>query len=329
MAHLLNMKEPAGKLECPVCGSPSFEPTPQVIDLRRVLERWQIEADITLRDSVWREYKEDMKSSIRLYRCSTCRAQMFMPPVSGSEDFYADITAKEYYVAEKWEFYQAARDIERYKRKKVLDIGCGNGYFLSLLSSRVKHIGCVGYEFNSVMADMARGKGHTVYTGRFPEAVLGSDGKAEFDAVCLFQVLEHLSDPMGFLRDVCRAMIPGGLLFVGVPDAEGPLRFFPYALTDIPPHHVTRWSRETFRRGLRGLGLEFVKAAYEPLPHYLWQSYLPPIIEQRFPSLRRADTFIRGRLTSAVISLMKTIGIKWLHGVRGHTLYVVLRFGKD
>lgn len=329
MAHVMGTKESANKRECPVCGASSFEPTDQIVDLRRVFERWQVEAGITLQDSVWREYKENMELSIRLYRCSICRAQMFVPPVSGSEGFYANITAKEYYVAEKWEFYQAVNDIKRFKRKKVLDIGCGSGYFLGLLSARIKNIQCAGYEFNYLMADMAREKGHTVYTGRFPDAVLGNDGKGEFDAVCLFQVLEHLADPAGFLQDVCRVIVPGGLLILGVPDAEGPLRFFSDALTDIPPHHVTRWSEETFKRGLRRFDLEFVKAAYEPLPHYLWQGYLPPIMEERFPSLKRADAFVRGHLTPMIISLMKSIGVKWLRGIRGHTLYVVLRSGKD
>lgn len=40
---------------------------------------------------------------------------------------------------------------------------------------------------------------------------------ASFDLVCLFEVLEHLEDDAGFLREVARVLAPGGTLFFSCP----------------------------------------------------------------------------------------------------------------
>ncbi len=312
------------ELTCPLCDSTSFRPESQTLNLTEVLDRWQNEAGIAFRRSTKQAYTAG--STTTLYRCGACNLQIFLPAISGTPDFYADITAGEYYIAEKWEFYQAIKDIKRFKRTKVLDIGCGNGHFLKLMATGTKGVQLTGYEFNSSMADAARAKGFNVYTGHFPDTLLDAYGEGHFDAICLFQIIEHVPDPVGFIRDVSRLLAPGGLFIVGAPDSEGPLRYFSHALTDIPPHHVSRWSRKTFEAGMGKFGLRLIRSAYEPLPGYLWQGYLPPIIEHLpFIGGRRAAVGI----AHVLISILSRLRVKWLHGVRGHTVYVVLEKDKS
>lgn len=317
---------------CPICERSTLAPTADAFDLADVLERWEREVGVTFSEEVWQEYTLPTTQHVTLYRCSGCGFAMFQPVVVGSQAFYAGVTVEEeqYYVGGKWEFFQAVRDLRRYEVHRVLDVGCGSGYFLDLLRDNIPTIDRAGYEFNPEVARLARSKGHSVYHGRFPEAVLPVGADKPFDAVCMFQVLEHLPDPIGFLKDVQRLLSPSGILIVGVPDAAGPVRHFSSALTDIPPHHVSRWCESAFRAGMPRLGFRVLKVAYEPLPYYLWRSYLPVMLERDILPGMIGKALNRTRITYLLIRLLTSLGVRWLRGVPGHTLYAVLqREGND
>jgi SAM-dependent methyltransferase len=251
---------------------------------------------------------------------------MFMPPRVGNQEFYSTIAeTNTYYVAEKWEFTEALKDLKRHRIHRILDVGCGNGYFLDLLRESNLSIQYAGYEFNSQIASQARTKGHRVYDGEFPESIFPAIQDAPFDAVCLFQLLEHVSDPIILIKDVMRLLVPQGILIIGVPDAEGPLQHFSSALTDIPPHHVSRWCESVFQLGMPHQGLRMVRRAYEPLPWYLWSSYLPVILEKDIQPTLIGKALNRTGMTQRLIHLLMFLGIKRLRGIPGHTLYVVLK----
>jgi len=318
---------------CPFCTS-AFVSTGQTFILADILDRWQTEAGIKLRESVWHQYTRPTSLHVTLYRCRHCGFARFEPPLAGSQEFYADITAKDYYVVEKWEFFQAIRDIKRHKSLRVLDIGCGNGEFLSLLRQHTKDLDCVGYEFSPEAAESARSRGYTVHDGPFPQSVIAAGGRESFDVVCVFQVIEHIVDPYSFISSIKKLVRPGGMLIISVPNADGPLRFFSDALTDIPPHHVSRWCASAFRIGMPRLGFKVKKVAYEPLPDYLWEGYLPTMWESNiWPAVICGilDHFKRMERSERIrwfIRKMKILKVRWLRGVPGHTLYTVLQLVK-
>jgi SAM-dependent methyltransferase len=210
----------------------------------------------------------------------------------------------------------------------VLDIGCGEGYFLDLLKNA--GIDAIGYEFTPNAAAVARGKGHTVYTGSFPAPLEGALTGERFDALSLFQVLEHSPDPVGFLKSARSLLRPGGLLVITLPDSEGPARYFPESLTEIPPHHVSQWCESAFRVGLPRLRLQAKRILREPLPDYLWHSYLPVMWDSEiWPAAicRSLDPDEKmGRIERILwfIERMKQMNVKRLYGVPGPTLYAVV-----
>jgi len=247
---------------------------------------------------------------------------MFLPSLPGNQGFYEDITAGEYYVEDKWEFRRALRDLARCRARAILDIGCGSGFFLDRLKSALTGVDAQGYEFNPKTAEATRAKGHVVHAGPFPDVIPSNPG---FDAVCLIQVLEHLANPVEVLGQVRSLLKPGGVLIVSVPDTAGPIRHFPTAVTEVPPHHVSRWCATAFRLGMPRLGFRVCDVAFEPLPHYLWDAYLPRMLECDFGINRLGRLLNRLGVTATAIRLLRRAGVKWLHGVRGHTIYVVLR----
>jgi SAM-dependent methyltransferase len=255
--------------------------------------------------------------------------RVFIPSLSGTSEFYEDITANDnYYVSDKWEFKQAVRDLKRYKCERVLDIGCGSGDFLALVKKKLSHIEAHGYEFNSNGAESARNRGQVVYSGLFPESV--SEGiNRPYDALCMFQVIEHFANPVGLIKNALTLLKPEGLLIVSVPNCDGPVRFFSTALTDIPPHHVTRWCEKAFRIGIQRNDLEVCEMRYEPLPSYLWDAYLPVILENTFILPKLGALLNRKGITKRFIQILRVLKVKELWGVTGHSLYVVIKRKRD
>ena len=107
--------------------------------------------------------------------------------------------------------------LERYvSRGALLDVGCGHGFFLSLLDpGRWKRVGL----------EPARA------AARHAREELGLDVRAiflrehdfeprSFDAVTMFHVLEHVADPMANLRQAYEVLKPGGYLYVEFPNVS-------------------------------------------------------------------------------------------------------------
>lgn len=125
------------------------------------------------------------------------------------------------YIAEKPLLLQyfgrkAAMLRERYGiRGKVLDVGCGHGFFLE--AAKAKGLTPVGIDLSPQAVAYAKGAGLTVYRkdlkGAFP---MGS-----FPALTAFQLIEHVTDPVAFLRDAFTVLKPGGVILLATPKAEG------------------------------------------------------------------------------------------------------------
>jgi len=100
------------------------------------------------------------------------------------------------------------------RRKRVLDVGASAGHFLYKIRPYVKE--CVAIEFNLENAEFIRKKLHLrAYT----ELIEKTDIPEEhFDVIFLLQTLEHMDDPLTFLKTAKRYLKPGGILYVEVPN---------------------------------------------------------------------------------------------------------------
>ncbi len=97
---------------------------------------------------------------------------------------------------------------------RCLDIGAGGGEWTYLLDQ----IGCDSYgvEPNTGYGSFARDNYDVeVFLGMYQEAEFE---KESFDVVTLFQVLEHLADPVVDLRAMSGYLKPGGKFVIEVPD---------------------------------------------------------------------------------------------------------------
>jgi SAM-dependent methyltransferase len=105
----------------------------------------------------------------------------------------------------------------RAQRGRLLDVGCAHGWFLAAATADGWR--AVGIEPDRGMAEIARAAGNQVRSGAFPAALV--DGET-FEAITFNDVFEHLPDVDEALRSCKRALVPGGLLAINLPDARGP-----------------------------------------------------------------------------------------------------------
>jgi 2-polyprenyl-3-methyl-5-hydroxy-6-metoxy-1,4-benzoquinol methylase len=97
----------------------------------------------------------------------------------------------------------------------VLDVGCATGVFLDVLAGEGWRTH--GVEIADDAARRARARGHAVI-GRRLEDLAGTP--ARFDLVTLWDVIEHLENPLDALRRCHALLSPGGRLVLTTPDAS-------------------------------------------------------------------------------------------------------------
>jgi 2-polyprenyl-3-methyl-5-hydroxy-6-metoxy-1,4-benzoquinol methylase len=100
----------------------------------------------------------------------------------------------------------------------LLEVGCGYGYLLdearSLFDRRV------GTEFSAQGAGIARKTGAEVFVGGIEQV----PPERKFDSVIAIQVIEHVYEPLTFLRRLANHTKPGGHIVLATPDIGGGLR---------------------------------------------------------------------------------------------------------
>ena len=121
----------------------------------------------------------------------------------------------------------------------VLEIGCGQGATGALLAERYDYTGLEQDATSFAVARRRLGE-RVVHTREedYPQ-------DRHFDAVCAFEVLEHIEDDVAALRRWISRLRPGGSVFLSVP--AGPRLF---GGLDVKAGHFRRYSRETLLAAL-------------------------------------------------------------------------------
>jgi len=102
---------------------------------------------------------------------------------------------------------------------KILDVGCGTGLFLSVAQRRGWRP--VGVDGSVDATRFARDRfGLEVTTGDFAAAFASGE---RFDAVTMWDVIEHSRDPVGLLRAARGCLAPGGVLGLATPNQRSVL----------------------------------------------------------------------------------------------------------
>jgi 2-polyprenyl-3-methyl-5-hydroxy-6-metoxy-1,4-benzoquinol methylase len=225
---------------CPVTGLPAARRV-QWVAARLLTDLWRVTFGVDARSSFGGIERFGLWES-------PTGLHFFDPPLEGDHKFYAQFYAR----LKKWrlltaetmrdEFFIAAKHIRSGDR--VLDVGCGRGNFRR----------CVP-ESDYTGLDPHFGEDSAIEGIR--NETLGQhlvENADSYDAVCCFQVIEHVRDPKALFAEIVRAAKPDGLICVGVPHVPSALTRIPNFLLNAPPHHLTWWSAAALRALARSAG---------------------------------------------------------------------------
>ncbi len=248
--------------ECPVCDSLSTSLVFSVSVERLILE-WQRQFGINICPET-----RDIQNA-DLFECTVCHVRFFKPDrLAGSISLYTQLEKFDwYYMPWKWEHDMAINDLQGCRT--VLEIGCGLGDFVA----RAGTLGWIaeGIDLNDSAIETARGRGVPVRRLDLQEAA--RTRRSCYDAVCSFQVLEHVPNPREFLELSCELVRPGGKLLLGVPNADSFIKH-QFNLLDMPPHHMTRWPVQAMASLPRWFPLQLEHIRREPLAKYHVNEYI-------------------------------------------------------
>ncbi len=195
----------------------------------------------------------------------------------------------------------------------ILEIGCAHGGFVALL--RCAGFDAVGLELSPWVAKYAHKTFRVpVLTGPLEDQRLEG---SSLDIVVLMDVLEHLPDPIGTLKEAVRALRPDGLIVLQTPEFPEDIgyeellaRDHPFRLQLKPAEHLFSFSRRSIRLFCDRIGLSNLRFEVPIFAHY--DMYL---VASREPLRERdpAETVAslsstpKGRLALALLDARKVI----------------------
>jgi len=217
-------------MKCPVCGN--------------------------INNFIYIESINDLETGLeyKIYKCPECSLEFSSPMKSALPSHYEKF--EEYF--ERWEFKKALNFISS-KKAKIIDIGCGEGHFLNL--ARKKGFDVFGIDFNENAIKVAKEKFciENVYPYTLEEFIEKFPDE-KFDFVFFFHLLEHLEDPLNFMKNIKKILKEDGYIAFSLPN---PKRFSLHSNFreewDFPPHHLTRWNEKSINKLLNITGFELIK----------------------------------------------------------------------
>lgn len=154
---------------------------------------------------------------------------------------------------------------------RLLDYGCGAGYFAARMHARGWQ--AAGMDLSPRAVEQARRQfGITAHVGTLPHP---SYPPESLDTITMGQVLEHVPEPHRLVRAAAEALRPGGMLHISVPNlaAWGLRAFGPYWWPLQLPVHLLFFTPTTLGQLLAAHGLEVVEVRMLRMTNWMQRSW--------------------------------------------------------
>ena len=149
-----------------------------------------------------------------------------------------------------------------FAKLSILDIGCGWGQ--ALIYFKQKGFQCYGFDPAPEAIEYAKKEGLTVQVAGLDKMNVF---EKKFDVVILFNVLEHLQDPVRVVEEIKSSVLkPGGLLIIDVPNEFNDFQVVGQKVHELtewwvaPPAHLNYFSKSTLCKLLEGTGYRVLDA---------------------------------------------------------------------
>jgi len=182
---------------------------------------------------------------------------------------------------------------------RLLDIGCGSGTYLT----RMRTMGwdASGVEPNDDACQSAIAAGHKVFCGQLLDAAWPSD---YFDAISLWDTLEHIHNPEQVLEECHRILKTDGILAVNVPNFGSIYAriFRDKWLMFTAPIHYYHYTPSTLELLLSKCGFRIIKLEYP-----IGQAGIAESLVNYIQSTGHKPSIIRGRPFDVFLRLLDRV----------------------
>ncbi len=221
---------------------------------------------------------------IELYQCNDTGYRFYYPfNIFGDGLFYEELEKNNtwYYQRKSWEHPEVIQFLNA--DEKILEIGCGDGYFMELCKKNNIH-DITGLELNSAAADKGNAAGLNILKETIQDYSVSNAEK--YDAVCFFQVLEHITEVHSFLESALRCLKKDGKLIIAVPNNNPYLfQWDDYHTLNVPPHHAGLWNKEAFKNLEKFFPIKQKNVLIEPLAELRhWQAMRVKHVKETNPA---------------------------------------------
>lgn len=248
--------------KCRICGS-RLEKSPLLI-LKNMPSRAQF---LPSKKEIYLDRKTDLK----IFQCSFCGVvQLKNRPV----EYYRSVIRATGISEEMKNFRinQFTQFVKRFslEQKKVIEIGCGRGEFLSILS-KICPQAC-GIEYDKNLVKECRKAGLNVYKDFIEDSSHVLKG-SPFDGFVMFSYLEHLPNPCEVLKGIRNNLKDDGVGIVEVPNFDMILR--EKLLSEFMLDHLFYFTKETLKTVLSISGFDVLECSE------IWHDYIISAVIQK------------------------------------------------
>jgi 2-polyprenyl-3-methyl-5-hydroxy-6-metoxy-1,4-benzoquinol methylase len=169
-------------------------------------------------------FSHQTAQKVDVLQCSNCEAQCIDESLGDdyeSDQYRASVDGSaavaDYFKNHDWEQLRHLEmcSIEQMRGKILMDVGCGGGAFLDFTKGVIQR--GIAIEPSETFRKSLNQRGYSTYAylDRVSEKELGS-----VDIAVTFSVLEHIADPLTFLKQIKTLLAPDGKLVLSTPNVN-------------------------------------------------------------------------------------------------------------
>ena len=208
----------------------------------------------------------------QVYRCTACNFDFVNNNTNPQDGTRDSSETPEHVLANYYESYEKDKKVaslsldirmpifESFYRKKiskVLEIGCGPATAYPWFKKN--NIAWNGFEYDKNALAKAKKLNEPVNSGDISEYT------DEYELIYAHQVLEHITDPIGFMKNIHKALKSNGIVAIGVPNNNGFTAIFrrlfkkwypiDYGFIQIP-YHLRAYNKDSIEKVFKKSGFE-------------------------------------------------------------------------
>jgi 2-polyprenyl-3-methyl-5-hydroxy-6-metoxy-1,4-benzoquinol methylase len=165
------------------------------------------------------------------------------------EAYLSPLTIKSYHVT--------LDEFEKYRKtNKLLDVGCGRGWFLQEAKKRGWEVH--GTEYSETGKELCESQGIKMKLGQLSADTFPME---EFDVITSFEVIEHINNPIEEISNINTFLRKGGLFYCTTPNFNSLMRLYLKESYNVItyPEHLSYYTKKTLNKLIESHGFSVFK----------------------------------------------------------------------